>query len=207
MKLEQFILKLKEANPKEKYLWITILIYAQHLEQISVLNIATQCKLDPACFHLVLNKRNTKISFEKFDLKVKITGTILYLDKTPIVKEKKISYSNKIFIENVLNTLNKITGKKYRYSSPKNKTVILARIAEGYSFEEFLHAMQVQSIKLLGTENELFLRPETLFGTKMEGYVNTPIPKSNPNANKLEKINEAITRAKRHDWENAPVSS
>lgn len=118
-------------------------------------------------------------------------------------KPDYISKEQEQQIKLVLNLLNEITGKGFRYSSKKNRSVILARIKEGYNIEAFRYVIQAQSIRWLGTKDEIYLRPETLFSGKMEGYFNAPMPKSSNDQNKLNKINEAIANSKNYDWESA----
>ena len=76
------------------------------------------------------------------------------------------------FIKDVVQYLNDKTGKKFRASSKKSKTVIIARKKEGFSLNDFKSVIDVKSSEWLGKDMEQYLRPETLFGTKFEGYLN-----------------------------------
>ncbi len=80
----------------------------------------------------------------------------------------------KELIEEVIDYLNTITGKKYRHNSQKSQKHIGARWNEGYTLENFQKVIRVKSNQWLRTKDEKYLRPETLFGTKFEGYVNEP---------------------------------
>ncbi len=55
-------------------------------------------------------------------------------------------------------------------------------------------------MKWLGTDSEIYLRPETIFGEKMDGYLNAPEPTHKKNTNKLQNISDAINEAKQFDW-------
>ena len=68
--------------------------------------------------------------------------------------------------------LNEKAGTKYRATTPKTKTAIHARLAEGFTLDDFITVIDKKCADWLGTEWEKFLRPETLFGTKFEGYLN-----------------------------------
>ena len=73
----------------------------------------------------------------------------------------------------IVDYLNKKAGTKYR---PLNKTTqshINARLAEGYTVEDFYTVIDKKCAEWLGTDMEKYLRPETLFGTKFEGYLNS----------------------------------
>lgn len=77
--------------------------------------------------------------------------------------------------ERVIEYLNKISGKKFR-NTEKHFTFIKARIKEGYSKKDFLQVIQVKTDEWRGTEMWKFVRPETLFGNKMDSYLNQGPP-------------------------------
>ncbi|UXR86198.1 conserved phage C-terminal domain-containing protein [Staphylococcus felis] len=72
----------------------------------------------------------------------------------------------------VINYLNKQTGKQYKPTTKKNQTVIRARTDEGFTLDDFKKVIDNKVAEWKGTEMEKYLRPETLFGTKFEGYLN-----------------------------------
>ncbi|MDE9798915.1 conserved phage C-terminal domain-containing protein [Staphylococcus delphini] len=72
----------------------------------------------------------------------------------------------------VINYLNKQTGKQYKSTTKKNQTVIRARTDEGFSLDDFKRVIDNKVSEWKGTDMEKYLRPETLFGTKFEGYLN-----------------------------------
>jgi uncharacterized phage protein (TIGR02220 family) len=69
--------------------------------------------------------------------------------------------------------LNLTTGKNYKHTTDKTKTLINARLKEGFTLEDFKKVIQIKTKDWLKTDNEKYLRPETLFGTKFEGYLNS----------------------------------
>ena len=71
--------------------------------------------------------------------------------------------------------LNEKAGTKYKPNTAKTKTVIHARLAEGFTVDDFFTVIDKKCAEWLGTEWEKFLRPETLFGTKFESYLNAKI--------------------------------
>lgn len=73
----------------------------------------------------------------------------------------------------VIQHLNEKAGTRYKPSSSKTKTCIHARLAEGFSLDDFYTVIDQKCAEWIGTDWEKFLRPETLFGTKFEGYLNS----------------------------------
>lgn len=69
--------------------------------------------------------------------------------------------------------LNSKLGTRYKPNATKNKQVINARLNEGYKLEDFKKAID-NKIADWGSDAKMskYLRPETLFGTKMESYIN-----------------------------------
>ncbi|MBH9582148.1 conserved phage C-terminal domain-containing protein [Staphylococcus felis] len=72
----------------------------------------------------------------------------------------------------VIDYLNKQTGKQYKSTTKKNQTVIRARTDEGFTLDDFKQVIDNKVSEWKGTDMEKYLRPETLFGTKFEGYLN-----------------------------------
>lgn len=81
-------------------------------------------------------------------------------------------YSQDIPFENIINHLNSVTNKSYRYKSKKTKDKIQARWNEGFRFDDFKYVHAVKAEEWLMTDMEKFLRPETLYGNKFESYRN-----------------------------------
>lgn len=72
----------------------------------------------------------------------------------------------------VIDYLNQQTGKHYKSTTKKNQTVIRARTDEGFNLDDFKKVIDNKVSEWKGTDMEKYLRPETLFGTKFEGYLN-----------------------------------
>lgn len=72
----------------------------------------------------------------------------------------------------IINYLNEKTGKHYKHTTNKTQTVIKARWNEGFTEDDFKKVIDNKVAEWKGTDMEKFLRPETLFGTKFEGYLN-----------------------------------
>lgn len=76
----------------------------------------------------------------------------------------------------VINYLNQQTDKHYKSTTKKNQTVIRARTDEGFTLDDFKKVIDNKVSEWKGTDMEKYLRPETLFGTKFEGYLNQQQP-------------------------------
>ena len=74
--------------------------------------------------------------------------------------------------KDVINYLNQQTGKHYKSTTKKNQTVIRARTDEGFTLDDFKQVINNKVAEWKDTDMEKYLRPETLFGTKFEGYLN-----------------------------------
>ncbi|WP_078428791.1 phage replisome organizer N-terminal domain-containing protein [Alkalihalobacterium alkalinitrilicum] len=83
-------------------------------------------------------------------------------------KEKDIPPVNEI-----VNYLNEITKKNYRATTPKTKTLINARWNEGFRLDDFKRVIDSKYSQWKNDKKmNNYLRPETLFGTKFESYLN-----------------------------------
>ena len=78
--------------------------------------------------------------------------------------------------ENIIARLNEKSGMKYRPTSKATQGHINARLAEGFTVEDFYTVIDKKCLEWKGTEWEKYLRPETLFGTKFENYLNASVP-------------------------------
>lgn len=74
----------------------------------------------------------------------------------------------------IIQYLNKATGKQYKVQVPKTQKLISARMSEGFDVDDFIVVIDRKCREWKGTDMEKYLRPETLFGTKFEGYLNQP---------------------------------
>lgn len=80
--------------------------------------------------------------------------------------------------KDVIDYLNQQTGKNYKSTTKKNQTVIRSRTDEGFSLDDFKRVIDNKVAEWKGTNMEKYLRPETLFGTKFEGYLNQELQPS-----------------------------
>lgn len=107
---------------------------------------------------------NTNIEYNREPSK-NLEGTL----NAPLIKEKGIK--NNIY-SRVITRLNELTNKKYKSTTKKTIACINARLNENFTEYDFYQVIEIKSKEWLGTKMEIYLRPETLFGTKFEGYLN-----------------------------------
>ena len=87
---------------------------------------------------------------------------------------KEIQEVNKELIKDIIDCLNLKTGKNYKPNTKKTITTIQSRIKEGFTKDDFIKVIDIKSKAWVNNPkmNE-YLRPETLFGNKFEGYLNS----------------------------------
>lgn len=91
--------------------------------------------------------------------------------ETKELKDKTLS-STTVPVAEIVEYLNQKTGKHFTTRSVATKKKINARWNEGHSLDEFKKVIDVKSAEWNGTDAAKWLRPETLFGTKFEAYLN-----------------------------------
>ncbi len=79
--------------------------------------------------------------------------------------------------QDVIDYLNEKLGARYKASSAINKRLIDARVKEGYTLDDFKRVIDNKVASWANdTKMSKYLRPQTLFGTKFESYLNERAP-------------------------------
>lgn len=130
-----------------------------------------------------------KVIYEEGTLKIKNRYTYLYEypihknegtlirknegDNTTVINTTSNTTLEEIPYVEIINYLNHATGKNYRSSTSKNKALIKARWNDGFTKEDFQKVIDTKVAEWKNSADmSKYLRPETLFGTKFEGYLN-----------------------------------
>lgn len=93
-------------------------------------------------------------------------------------KDKDIDKDKEIYIS-VVSYLNEKAGTAYKHTTAKTKSAIHARLSEGFKLDDFKTVIDKKCAEWIGDPKmEKYLRPETLFGTKFEGYLNAKVSKA-----------------------------
>jgi uncharacterized phage protein (TIGR02220 family) len=93
------------------------------------------------------------------------------------LKSKQRRVEEVEFVVEVVNYLNTIAGKNYKPHTASTKRLIQKRRKEGFEINDFKKVIDFKAEEWLNTENDQYLRPQTLFGGKFEGYLNAKKPK------------------------------
>ena len=100
--------------------------------------------------------------------------------------------------QEIIDYLNEKAQTRYRSTTAKTRALIRARLSEGFVVGDFKTVIDKKCAEWQGTEWEKFIRPETLFGTKFEGYLNAR--QTNKSANKNAELYEkALAKARELD--------
>ncbi len=96
--------------------------------------------------------------------------------------------------DEVIDFLNWKCGTNYKSCSRKTRSLIDARLNDGFKLEDFKTVITKKSADWLGDERmRKYLRPETLFGTKFESYLNQPYNR-NQDKSFYERLSEITNR-------------
>lgn len=110
-----------------------------------------------------------------------VENTLSEVQKVHTIKTentKTENNNNKLSIcKEVISYLNLKAKKKFKVDTASHQKFIKARLKEGYVLEDFKKVVDIMVAKWKGTEYEQYLQPQTLFGNKMDNYLNQPMPK------------------------------
>lgn len=97
-----------------------------------------------------------------------------------VEEEKRSNSVSKETVSSILDYLNEKTGRKYKATSKATVKHINARFAEGYTEEDFKKVIDNKTAEWLhNPKMQAYLRPDTLFGTKFDSYLNQQIVADN----------------------------
>jgi uncharacterized phage protein (TIGR02220 family) len=127
-----------------------------------------------------INKNDMEIGINKND------NTPYQNCYTPI--NKNVKENNTILINNINNNiysrvieyLNQKTSKNFKTSTKKTHSLIQAKLNEGFEYKDFVKVIDTKTKEWKNDKQmNKYLRPETLFGTKFEGYLNETATEQN----------------------------
>src|SRR5690625_2721742 len=76
-------------------------------------------------------------------------------------------------IVEIVTYLNDMANRNYRHTTRKTQSLIRARMNEGFTVDDFKRVIDIKTDEWLNdSKMNKYLRPETLFGTKFESYLN-----------------------------------
>lgn len=90
------------------------------------------------------------------------------------IREMQEREEEKRKIVEIITYLNSKLNSRYTFTADYINKHIRARLSEGFTVEDFKTVIDKKHREWSGTEMAKFLRPETLFGTKFQQYLNQP---------------------------------
>jgi len=127
----------------------------------------------------------------------KIIINVIRNKKAKTIKEPL--KNNIDLIKKVIDYLNEKTSKRFTIKNKQTIRFINGRIKDGYNENDFKKVIDIKTEKWLNTSMEDYLRPQTLFSQKMEGYLNEKNNKKKTNE-RFQKTQSAVDKAKQVDW-------
>lgn len=202
----------------DKYIRVWLYVFTQLSKGVNTIAVATileETKVTRQWLYEILNKGvkvfgeqgivvslHRKHSTDKnitFQIGQSINQTIQTKQPTTKVeqpkKDKSINDQQSLTINAIVTYLNEVTGKHYRTDNPTTIRLIIARLNNGFTIEQFKYVIDVKAAHWMNDEMEKYLRPETLFGNKFESYLNETFTTNKPN-NTIRNAEESINR----DW-------
>lgn len=203
--VQAFMVKELHLKGLEKELYAIIYGFSQAEEQVFTGSLQYLCDWTGATKQGIMKalnslidkgllKKNEKyfngVKFVEYSV-TEFTGIKLSLTGGSKLSLPNNIYNNKIEYNNIVDYLNLKAKTNYRSTTPKTQSLIRARMKEGFTEEDFKKVIDNMCSKWLGTDMAQYLRPETLFGNKIEGYLNLKVVKGKQ-ANKRDYTKEQL---------------
>ena len=95
------------------------------------------------------------------------------IDKVNSIYSRAGSTSDEV--KEIVDYLNQAAGTNYKTGTGKTVRSIKARLNEGFTVDDFKKVIDKKVAEWKGSDMEKYIRPETLFGSKFEGYLNQQV--------------------------------
>lgn len=182
-----------EINYVEEYLLISVPKCKGNVNKIS---ISADINAKNVCRNSISKVKESKgkVSKEREKgKKVAFAPPSLENEVNEEQREKEATNKNADMYIAVVTYLNERAGTSFRANSRKTQSLINARINEGYSLDDFKRVIDVKWSEW-GNNTEMckYIRPETLFGTKFESYLNQAIAEKKKTFKGLKKWEGAL---------------
>lgn len=107
------------------------------------------------------------------------TVTVPVTDTVTVSDTVSDTDTDKETISEIVNYLNEMTGQKYKSNTKTTVSLIRARLKEGFDIDDFKTVIYKKTQEWKNEPKMAgYLRPQTLFGTKFESYLNQVQAKS-----------------------------
>ena len=118
--------------------------------------------------------------------KVKLSKVSIGKDNTLSSKHDRIDYKT------IVDYLNQQANTKYKSTSKKTQSLIKARVNDGFTVDDFKQVIDNKVAEWKGGEMEKYIRPETIFGSKFESYLNQKVEKKTSGIDWFDKYKENL---------------
>ena len=110
-----------------------------------------------------------------------VTSNVTVTDGNATDKNRIDKEEEKNIYKSIVDYLNEKAGTNYRATTNKTQTCIHARFAEGFTIDDFKTVIDKKCADWIDdAKMAQYLRPETLFGTKFESYLNAKVTNNKP---------------------------
>ena len=150
------------SDGEDDYLWIPTFTEHQTIHKHEAQSIIPQYTKD-----LEVMSSNVDTST------VNVSSSTCSSTSTSTITSTSISTSTSegdIPFKDIIEHLNYCANTKYKYESKKTQSLISARWNEGVRLEDFRYVHAVKVEEWINTDMEKYIRPETLYSNKFEGY-------------------------------------
>ena len=205
MDILKFITQFSGKPKKHGDIWFYILCNINN--GVNTLQLQSIFNISNSSLYRIFNIYNTDINNNNETLNIYIDKTYIKCNINKKVtkqikrKEKEPLQQDNIY-KQIIEHLNIQSGKKFSYKSNATIKFIDSRLKEKYILDDFKKEIDIKCTKWLNTSMEDYIRPQTLFSNKFEGYINESLVSVNNNKkDTVDKANETINKAKQFDWE------
>lgn len=135
---------------------------------------------------------NVKQTVSKPEPKEKVKDKVKDIKEKDIAEKESPAKAEPLMpaVQEIVKYLNEKAGTHYRHTSRETVDLVKARMNDHFTIDDFKRVIDVKCDEWMGTEQQKYLRPETLFKrSHFEGYLNQPV--ATP---KVTKFNKGMMR-------------
>lgn len=157
------------------------LIYVTNWEKHQNIEGMDKVRLQNAERNRKYRERKKLLALEKNDVSVTSRDATDIDKEIDTDKEKdsntKSSKPDNVPYKDIIDYLNEKASTQYKSGTKATQAKIKARFAEGFTLDNFKKVIDIKTAEWLNDASmRQYLRPETLFGSKFESYLNQKVP-------------------------------
>jgi len=158
----------KELFPRKKSLELFVYLLGREGSKIEMSELTSCLNMKRENIYRAIKHLQELTRVHNVPLKLSVNNAEVLLKKDTIQEAKVIKNE----IAEIIDYLNLKSGKRFKYESNVATKHINARIKEGFTIDDFKYVIDTKCTKWIGSNMEDYLRPETLFSTKFQSYLN-----------------------------------